>query len=282
VVRSSVAEVMRRWRAFRRAWWVALRISKLNFAAQLEYRANFATSVVLGIVWQSAVLVFAGVLLTRFPGIGGWDQGGVLLIAAIRLLSHGIWTVIFSPLWQVILLVQEGLIDAYLLRPLPVYRQVLLSRFPVNALGDSAGGLLLFGLALSRLHLAWTPWRVGFVLAAVAGGVLVEAALTTLLASMSLLANVGFAQFQWLDSMLGSFGNYPLGALPASAREVLTFVLPVAFIGYLPAAVLTSRAGATGVAPWLAYGAPLVGLALYLLSRYAWHLALRRYGSVGG
>jgi ABC-2 type transport system permease protein len=88
--------------------------------------------------------------------------------------------------------------------------------------------------------------------------------------------------FQWLDSMLSSFGNYPLRILPLPARQILTFVVPVAFIGYLPAAVLTGRAAATGVAQWLAYGAPLAGLALYAGSRYAWFLALRRYGSAGG
>jgi ABC-2 type transport system permease protein len=271
-----------RWREFRRAWWVALRITRFNLAARLEYRIDFISAVIMGIVWQSSVLVFAGVLLTRFPGIGGWDQGGVLLIAAIRLLSHGIETAIFSSLWWVGDQVQEGLIDVYLVRPMPVYRQVLLSRFPVNALGDFTGGMLLFGLALARLHLDWTPERVAYLAAAVAGGVLVEAALGSLLASLSLLVMIGRAPFQWVDSMLGSFGNYPLRVLPVPAREILTFVLPVAFIGYLPAAVLTGRTGTTGIAQWLAVGAPVAGLAAYLGSRLVWHLCLRRYGSVGG
>ena len=66
------------------------------------------------------------------------------------------------------------------------------------------------------------------------------------------------------------------------ARVILTFALPIAFIGYLPAAVLTGRAGTTGVAQWLAWCAPLIGLGLYLGSRLAWRLCLRRYGSVGG
>jgi len=279
---AAVTAVIERWRSFRRAWWVALRITRLNLAARMEYRLDFVSSIFLGIAWQSSVLVFAGVLLTRFPGIGGWDSGGVLLIAAIRLLSHGIQTAIFSPLWWVGDLVQEGLLDGYLVRPMPVYRQVLLSRFPINALGDVAGGLLIFGLALARLHLDWTPEKIAYLVAAVVGGVLVEAALATLLASLSLLVTIGRVPFQWLDSMLGSFGNYPLRILPVPARQILTFVVPVAFIGYLPAAVLTGRAGSTGVTPWLAYGAPLAGLALYIGSRLAWQGALRRYASGSG
>jgi ABC-2 type transport system permease protein len=277
-----IATAARRWRAFWRAWRVALRICGLNFQAQTQYRIDFAGSILMGIVWQSSVLVFVGIVLTRFPGIGGWDAGGVLLIAAIRLLSHGLQTAIFSPLWWVGDQVGEGLLDIYLVRPLPVYRQVLLSRFPVNAIGDFVGGLLLFGLALSRLQLDWTPARIGYLVAAVIGGVGVEAALATLLASASVLVMIGRAPFQWLDTVLGSFGNYPLRILPVPARQILTFVIPIAFVGYLPAAVLTGRAGTTGVAPWLAYGAPVVGVALYIGARLVWHCALRRYGSVGG
>jgi len=272
----------RQWRGFLRAWWVALRITRLNVQARLEYRLDFASSIFLGIVWQSSVLVFVGIVLTRFPGIGGWDAGGVLLIAAIRLLSHGLQTAIFSPLWWVGDQVGEGLIDIYLVRPLPVYRQVLLSRFPINAIGDFAGGLLLFGLALARLHLAWTPLRILYLVAAVIGGIGVEAALATLLASASLLVMIGRTPFQWMESVLGSFGNYPLRVLPVPAREILTFVIPIAFVGYLPAAVLTGRTGTTGTAPWLAFGAPAVGVALYIGSRLTWYLALRKYGSVGG
>jgi hypothetical protein len=61
----------------------------------------------LGITRQASVLVFAGVLLTTFPSLGGWDQGGVL-IASIRLLSRGITVATFGAIWWTPFLVQEG------------------------------------------------------------------------------------------------------------------------------------------------------------------------------
>ena len=76
-------------------------------------------------------------------------------------------------------------------------------------------------------------------------------------------------------------GNYPLRVLPFPARIALTYVLPVAFIGYLPAAVLTRCVGSAGVLPWLAVGWRLVGLGLYVLARYVWFLGLRSYDSAG-
>jgi ABC-2 type transport system permease protein len=264
------------------AWRIAWRITKLNFRARLEYRGDFVAAIVVGVLWQASVLVFAGVLLTRFPGLGGWTSGGVLLIASIRLLSHGLCTLVFSQLWMVVFIMQDGLLDGYLVRPMPVYRQVLLAQFPVNAFGDSAAAVLTFGLALGRLHIAWTLPRVGYLVAGVIGGMLVEAALQTVLAAISLRYTVGLIWFRWLDSVLGTFGNYPLNILPRAPRAVLTFVLPAAFIGYLPAAVITGRVAGSGVASWLAYGSPLAGLLLYLASRWAWAFALRHYQSIGG
>ncbi len=71
--------------------------------------------------------------------------------------------------------------------------------------------------------------------------------------------------------MIATFGDYPFSIFPLAARAVLTYVLPVAFVAYLPAAVLMGRAGTTAVGP-----------VLYILARYAWYRALRRYESVGG
>jgi ABC-2 type transport system permease protein len=133
-----------------------------------------------------------------------------------------------------------------------------------------------------KLHLAWTFGKVLYLLAAIAGGVLVEAALDTLFAITAFRYTVGLTWFEWMDSMIGTFGNYPLNILPVSPRALLTFVLPIGFIAYLPAAVLTGRVAGSGVPAWLAYCSPAAGLLLYLGARLAWVWALRRYESVGG
>ena len=82
--------------------------------------------------------------------------------------------------------------------------------------------------------------------------------------------------------MIATFGDYPFSIFPLAARAVLTYVLPVAFVAYLPAAVLMGRAGTTGVTAGLAYASPAVGPVLYILARYAWYRALRHYDPVGG
>jgi ABC-2 family transporter protein len=162
------------------------------------------------------------------------------------------------------------------------HRQILLYTFPLNALGDSFSALLLFAFAITRVHLAWTPPMALYLAAAVVGGMLLEAAVQTNAAILALRFTIPIAVFMWFDRMIATFGNYPFSILPLAARAVLTYVLPIAFVAYLPAAVLTGRVASTGVPEWLAYASPAAGPLLYVLARYAWYRALRRYESVGG
>ncbi len=272
-----------RWvRGFLGEWRNVLRITAISFRARTQYRGDFITSLAMGLAWQTSVFVFATVILTRFPGLGGWTSGGVLLIVAIRMLSHGGMVLLFNSLMMIPYIVQQGALDGYLIRPMPVYRQVLLFTFPLNALGDSFSALLLFGFAIARVHLAWTPLMVLYLVAAVIGGVLLEGAIQTFVSILALRFTMPLAVFMWFDQMIATFGNYPFSILPLAARAFLTYLLPVAFVAYLPAAVLTGRVAFTGVPEWLAYASPAVGPLLYIVARYAWYRALRGYESVGG
>ena len=278
-IRAAAAS---RVRGFLGEWRTALRITAISFRARTQYRGDFITALAMGLAWQTSVFVFATVILTRFPGLGGWTSGGVLLIVAIRMLSHGGMVLVFNSLIMIPYIVQQGALDGYLIRPMPVYRQILLYTFPLNALGDSFSALLLFAFAIARVHLAWTPLMALYLVAAVIGGVLLEAAIQTLVSILAFRFTIPIAVFMWFDRMIATFGNYPFSILPLAARAFLTYLLPVAFVAYLPAAVLTGRVASTGVPEWLAYASPAAGPLLYILARYAWYRALRHYESVGG
>jgi ABC-2 type transport system permease protein len=98
-MRRDLTSGAERWvRGFVRERRIALRITAISFRARTQYRGDFVTAIAMGLAWQTSVFVFATVLLTRFPGLGGWTSGGVLLIVAIRLLSHGVMVLGFNQL----------------------------------------------------------------------------------------------------------------------------------------------------------------------------------------
>lgn len=271
-----------RLRAFLAAWRIALRIVGLSFRAELQYRSNFLANVVLGIMWQVSIIVFATVLLGRFPDMGGWPSDAVLLIASMRMLSHGFHALLFGRSYQLSVLVQEGRLDAFLLRPMPVYRQVQLSAFPVNALGDLIVGVSMFTGAVMMVDLAWTLPQILYVTAGLIGGTLMEAAIFTALSSGHLHFPSSSAWSTWIEELFGMFGSYPLSFLPRLVSSAFTFVLPLAFIAYFPAAVLTDHIEGLGVPATVALLSPVIGLVAFVASRLLWNMSLRRYTGVTG
>ncbi|MFJ3303668.1 ABC transporter permease [Streptomyces sp. NPDC086549] len=261
---------------------IVWRVTRLNFRAQLEYRAEFLMNIAIGAIWQVSVIVFATVLLTRFTGMGGWDSSDVLLIPATRMLAHGLFVLFLGRVHLLGRSIQEGRIDGYLLRPMPVHRQVQLQFFPTNAIGDLTVAVGLTVGALSRSHLDWTAGRSVYLVAAVLGGMLLEAALFTVVAAASLRFPAADYWGRWLEELLGTFGSYPLNVLPKALGGFLTYGLPLAFVAYFPAAVLTGHGHATGAPYWLAAASPLLGALAYLLSRLLWRWSLRHYTGVNG
>lgn len=267
---------------FVQAWRLALRITALMLRAQLEYRVDFLLRVGVGVLWQTSIIVFASVLLTRFNGMAGWPADAVLLIVGVRMLGHGLYVLCFGRTFFMFHLVQDGKIDGYLLRPMPVHRQVQLSEFPSNALGDILVGISLFTAAVLRLHMAWTPAKGLYLGAAVCGAMLVEGAVFTALSAAALHYPAAYAWSSWSQELLETFGNYPLSILPGLMRAGFTWMLPLAFVAYFPAATLTGRTAGLGVPEALAAASPAVGLGLYVASRLLWNASLRRYSGVNG
>ncbi|WP_206189588.1 ABC-2 family transporter protein, partial [Streptomyces griseoruber] len=105
-------------KALRIVW----RITLLNIRSSMEYRTEFLLNIAIGAIWQVSVIVFATVLLSRFTGMGGWDSSEVLLIPAIRMLAHGLMVLLLGRVHFIGRQIQEGKIDVYLLRPMPVHR----------------------------------------------------------------------------------------------------------------------------------------------------------------
>jgi ABC-2 type transport system permease protein len=259
------------------------KVTALNFRARMEYRGDFVISVLFGIIWQTSTLMFASVLLTRFNGgLGNFPSSGVLLIIGMRLLSHGLYVLIFSNLAWLPRLVDEGRMDGYFLRPLPVFTQLLLSQFNVNAIGDIAVGATSLSVAISLVHVRWTFGAGAYVAAAVIGGLLIEAALQLMLSCLLLRSPGSRVLGSWVDELMSTFGNYPLSIVPRVVQGLFTFLLPLAFVAYFPVEVVLGIAPKHGAMSVIVHWSPLAGLLLFVLARRVWSYSLRHYTTAGG
>ncbi|WP_158841352.1 ABC transporter permease [Saccharothrix deserti] len=256
------------------------RIFALTVRARLQYRADFLLAILSGVAWQMSVLVVVGVLLTRFPQLDGWSGGEVVLLAGMRLAAHGIYVCLLSNIMLLPRIVEEGRLEVYRLRPVPMLTQVLLTSCNVNGVGDFFVGVTFLLVAVGEAGVEWTAGKVLFLLAALVGGALLEAAVQLVVNRRALRHPETLALSVWLDELFGMFGNYPLSILPIAVRALFTCVLPIAFIAYFPAAVITGKVDTLDVPAAFAYGSPLAGVLVFLTARALWYRSLRRYEGV--
>lgn len=247
----------------------------------MEYRVDFVTRVVMGVVWNLASLVFIWAVVARFQGLAGWSQAEVFLIYTLRLLAHGVYCLLFHNTTLLSRYVRQGEFDRVLLRPMNPLVQLVTLEYDPAGIGDFGLGLVCLAVATRLLDMQWTPAAVLFLLLVVTGGCLIE---------LSLYIMVNTLTFWFVDveglawtvlTFSDNFALYPLNIFTTALQFLMTFVVPVAFMAYYPATAFLDRTGDTLFAPILAYLAPVVGLVLFGIAYSFWRIGINHYQSTG-
>jgi ABC-2 type transport system permease protein len=80
-------------------------------------------------------------------------------------------------------------------------------------------------------------------------------------------------------------GNYlaswPLSVFHTVVRTFFTFVLPGAFVAYLPTLALLGRSDPTGLPGWASWCAPLAAVAAATAAGLVWRAGVRHYVGAG-
>jgi ABC-2 type transport system permease protein len=80
----------------------------------------------------------------------------------------------------------------------------------------------------------------------------------------------------------GSYAHqYPMHIFAEWIRAFIGWVLPLAFVAYVPAVYLLDATNPLGLPHWLVWLGPPVALAAALVARTAWGAGIRNYQSTG-
>jgi viologen exporter family transport system permease protein len=254
---------------------------RVGFAAAIQYRADFVMTAAGAICYEAVSLAFVGVVIHAFGSIGGWTFTEVAFVYGIRTMGHALHGVLSGQLWATDYVVREGEFDRYLLRPVSPLIQLITRSFQVTAVGDILFGIAVLALTAVAAPIDWSVGRVLFLIAAVIGSALTESAVMLAISSLTFRLLASSPMLQVADTVFVTFGPYPLSVLPRAVSYLLTFVLPLAFAAYLPAAILLHRTTDLFVPLWLGFAAPAVGMVLYIGAVALFQQQTRSYSSPG-
>lgn len=252
---------------------------RASVRGQMQYRVSFLMEVLAGMAYQAIGIIFIWAILARFQSLGGWGLSEIALLYGMRLTAHGLYMLFFSSFFRIDDFVREGGLDRYLVRPLPPLLQLMFSSIRVTVLGDFFGGLVILVAALTQVEIAWTAANVVLLGLALIGGALIDGAFQVGPAALTFRFLESWTLRVIFDDIFSRFGNYPTSILDRPVRNVLTFIVPMAFMAYLPAATLLERE--TYLPGWSGWLAPVVGVVAFAVALWAFTRASRGYQSAG-
>ncbi len=239
-----------------------------NLMSAMAYRGAFLLQV-FGMMLNNAMLLFFWwVLFTRLPTLRGWNLPQVMVLYALVAFGFGLANVVCGNAFLVARLIVRGDLDYYLALPADPLLHLLVSHMSVSAWGDMAFGLIVF---LAAAPNRWSGLPLFLLLGGLSGLVLV--AFSVLVGSLAFwVGNADNLAAQAVNAII-TFGLYPIEIFPGAIRLLLYTLIPAAFIGSMPAGLLSEfHWGRLGVLLAVTGG-------MILLARAVFARGLRRYES---
>jgi ABC-2 type transport system permease protein len=249
--------------------------------SQMQYRASFLLQVVGQFFVTFVDFISVALLFHRFPTIDGWSFGEVAFLYGTGAIAFALADLAVGDFERLALMVREGTFDRVMTRPLSAFVQVLTADFQLRRLGRAAQGALVLVLALSVVDIAWSPVKMFVMLAGIASGIVIFACIFVVGAAISFWTLQDSEVLNVFTYGGSEMVSYPMTIYGTWLRRFFTFVIPLAFVTYLPALVVLDRSDPLGLPRALHYASPLVALLFVLVARGLWSLGVRHYQSTG-
>ncbi|WP_228447076.1 ABC transporter permease [Streptomyces paludis] len=265
--------------------WSGLRAYGLIVAAwtrsTLTYRASFVMMAfgnfaATGFDFLSILLMFS-----HIDALGGYSLAEVAFLYGTTGTAFGLADLFLGSMNGLGRRVRDGTLDTLLVRPVPVLVQVAADRFALRRLGRILQGLLVLGYALLLVDIDWTVVRVLMLPMMIVSGAAIFGAVFVAGGAFQFWAQDA-AQVQHAFTYGGNTVlQYPPSVFGRELVRGVTFVVPLAFVNWIPALYVMGRELPLGLPAAVAFLPPVVALVCCAAAGLAWRAGLRAYRSTG-
>ncbi|MGW9435354.1 ABC transporter permease [Streptomyces sp. NPDC055607] len=256
-------------------------VAAMWIRSTMTYRLSFALTLFNSFCVTFFDFVVILLMFGRVKGLGGFSFAEVAFLYGTAGTAFGIADLTMGSLQRMGKRVRDGSLDTFLMRPAPLLAQVAADRFALRRFGRVAQALLVLVWSLVLLDVAWTPVKVVLLPVTVVCGAVIFGAVMV----------VGASALFWIQDaaeVTNSFtygGNtllqYPPSIFAQELVRGVVYVVPLAFVSWLPALYVLGRPAPAGVPDWAAFASPPVALVCCGVAGLAWRAGIRSYRSTG-
>ncbi|MFJ6782335.1 ABC transporter permease [Streptomyces yangpuensis] len=257
----------------------------LIVAMWIRSTMTYRTSFVLSTVGNAAItlldFVAISIMFSHVDVLGGFTLPEVALLYGSCSASLGLADLLLGNTDRIGARVRDGSLDTMLVRPVPLLAQVAADRFALRRLGRVVQGLGVLGWALWSLEVDWTAGKALLVPVMLLSGAAIFAAVMVAGAAFQFVAGDA-AEVQNSFTYGGcTMLQYPPTVFATELLRGVTYIVPLAFVNWLPALYVLGRPDPLGLPGWVAFLSPLVALVVFVPASLAWRAGVRSYRSTG-
>lgn len=258
-----------------------LLLVQTRLRAQLQYRGSFLTMVIASFLGMSTELVAVVFLLHEFGDVVGWSIGEIALLYGLAGTAFGLAEMVGAGFDLFPTIIRRGEFDQVLLRPVGVFTQVMAADFQLRRISRIAQALVALALAIRWTTIDWSLAKVLYLPLVVACGAVMFMSMFLLGATLCFWTVESIELINILTNGGTEMTSYPMPIYHEMMQRFFTFVIPLAFVSYVPALYLLDRPEAGDWPVWLPLLPPVAAALMAAGARLAWGFGVRHYRSTG-
>lgn len=192
-------------------------------------------------------ITFLYLVFENIPSLDGWSLEQLIFIYGFAQIPRGIDHLLTDNIWMIAWrLIVSGDFDRYMLRPMNLFFQVIAEKLQPDALGELLVGTILLIFSLSKGIVIVDAVHIGLFFVSVFAGALIYTSIKLFFASISFWVKIS-GPFLQVAYDLAEFAKYPTEIYAKAVRFIITWIIPFAFVAYLPASFFLKETVSPGV-----------------------------------
>lgn len=213
----------------------------------MQSKVDFLMGLLGFFLTQASGIIFLYLIFQQIPNLQGWTFDQLIFIYGFAQIPRGIDHLFTDNIWLVAWrIVINGEFDRYMLRPMNVFFQVIAEKLQPDALGEILIGTILVIISVQKGVAALTPVNVLLFMVSMLAGALIYTSIKLFFASFALWIKQSGPLLQVAYEM-AEFAKYPSEIYHKGIQFIITWVIPFAFVAYLPASYFLGKGNAAVV-----------------------------------
>lgn len=211
------------------------------FKMIMQSKVDFLIGLFCFFFTQAMGIMFLYLVFRQIPSLNGWTLEQLIFIYGFAQIPRGIDHLLTDNIWLIAWrMVISGDFDRYMLRPMNILFQVISEKLQPDAIGELLiGGILVIRGMASGVAVVDAAHICVFIVSIMAGAV-IYTSIKLFFASFSFWIKRSGPVLQTAYEM-ADFAKYPTEIYNKVIRFVITWIIPFAFVAYLPASYFLGK-----------------------------------------